>query len=77
MVDDAKESIFYNPITNLPEDFSEEDKSRLTESYTDAIRNKIVPSYKKLAEFIKYEYLSKGRNTNGLSDLPNGAKRYA
>ena len=77
VVDDAEESIFYTPITNFPEEFSEEDKSRLTESYTDAIRNKIVPSYKKLAEFIKDEYLPNGRTSIGLSDLPNGAKWYA
>ncbi len=76
-VKDIKESVFYKPITDLPSDFSGEEKTRLVEAYSEAIEKRIVPAYKKLCDFIKDEYLSKCRVTIGLSDLPDGEKWYA
>ena len=37
LVSDVRKSLFFQPIANLPADFSEADKARLTESYTKAI----------------------------------------
>jgi len=77
LVKDIKESVFYKPITNLPTDFPEEEKARLTQAYLQAIEKQIIPTYKKLYDFIKDEYLPKCRATIGLSELPDGEEWYA
>jgi uncharacterized protein (DUF885 family) len=76
-VADPTKSLFYGPITKLPKDFGEGDKKRLTDEYTKAIVNIIEPTYKKLGDYLKNEYLPKARGTSGLSALPNGAAMYA
>lgn len=76
VVSDPKKSLFYGPVTSFPKDFAEADKKRLTESYSKAILNEIVPSYKKMGDFLKNEYLPKARTTSGLSALPGGKAMY-
>jgi uncharacterized protein (DUF885 family) len=61
----------------LPKDFSEADKKRLTEAYKKAIVEEIVPTYKKLGNFIKNEYIPKTRSTSGIDALPQGKELYA
>lgn len=69
--------LFYNPIKNLPDSFSEEDKAKLTEAYTKKIKNQIAPAYKKLHDFMSTTYLEHGRTTSGVSDIPNGDAYYS
>ena len=76
IVESAKESSFYGPITNMPEDFSEADRERLTAAYEDAIENKLVPAYERLNNFIGDEYLAAARETVGLYALPDGKAWY-
>jgi len=76
MVEDPTKSIFYTPIMKLPPAFSAEDKARLTILYTDAIRDKIVPAYTRLHDFLKSEYIPKTRTSAGISEIPNGAEYY-
>jgi uncharacterized protein (DUF885 family) len=73
---DVSEHLFYSPIKNLPEDLSKEVKTDLTNRYTAIINDKLIPSFKSLALFLKSEYLSAGRETSGISDIPNGEKYY-
>lgn len=75
-VKDVKESTFYGPIKNLPKSFSEADKKRFTELYTNNIQQIILPAYSRLATFMKEEYLPKGRISSGISDIPNGKAYY-
>lgn len=77
VVKDAKESVFYNPIKKIPASFSENDKTRLASAYEKAITDEIIPTYKKLYDFIKDEYIQKCRETAGISNIPNGKKYYA
>ena len=77
LVADRTKSIFYQPVANMPADFSSADKARLTESYAKAINEIVLPSYRKLYEFIKNEYLPKTRATVGLSAIPGGREQYA
>src|SRR6185436_14862208 len=42
IVKDAKESIFYMPVTKMPKEFSDADKSRLDSAYRNAILTQIV-----------------------------------
>jgi uncharacterized protein (DUF885 family) len=73
---DIKKNIFYLPITNLPDSFNSGDKERLTEAYTKAIKEEIIPSYRKLHEFLKNEYIPKTRTTTGFADITGGKERY-
>ena len=77
IVDNVEESAFYKPILSMPEDFSDEDRERLTAAYKDAIANKIVPAYELVHNFVGDDYMSSARETVGLSALPNGKAWYA
>ena len=75
-VAEPAKSLFYGPITKLPASFSEADKVRLTAAYQQAIRAELVPTYQKLAQFFKTEYLPQTRPTAGRQALPGGAQAY-
>ncbi|MFL5742657.1 MAG: DUF885 domain-containing protein [Flavisolibacter sp.] len=75
-VSDVKKSIFYGPIQNMPAGFSKDDRQRLTTDFEQLIRDQIIPSYKKLTDFLQNEYLPKARSTTGLGALPNGDAYY-
>ncbi|WP_425076032.1 DUF885 domain-containing protein [Psychroserpens sp. S379A] len=70
------EHLFYNPVKNLPDSFSKEDKTKVTEAYILKIKKSIVPAYKKLHDFMSTTYLKAGRTTSGVSDIPNGKDYY-
>jgi uncharacterized protein (DUF885 family) len=76
LVDDPTQSLFWGPITNMPESFSAADRQRLTAAYTDAIRNRVVPSFRELHDFVRDEYMPATRTTVGLSALPDGRAWY-
>ena len=73
---DATKSLFYGPITRLPEGFSADDKSRLTVTYQQFILNELVPTYRRLADFLENEYLPQARPSTGLAALPGGPEMY-
>ncbi|MBT8082413.1 MAG: DUF885 domain-containing protein [Gammaproteobacteria bacterium] len=75
--DDVTQSAFYKPISNLPEDFSDADRDRLTAAFEDKIADAIIPAYARLNNFLGDEYLAAGRDTVGLYALPNGENWYA
>jgi uncharacterized protein (DUF885 family) len=76
IVGDVRESAFYKPIANMPEDFSDEDRTRLTAAYEDKIANVIIPAYARLNNFLGDTYNSAARETVGLYALPNGPSWY-
>lgn len=73
---DVTKSLFYGPIKKMPADFSDSDKKRLKTAYEQLISQQLLPSYKKLADFYKKEYLPKARTTTGISAVPGGDKYY-
>lgn len=73
---DPTNSVFYGPIKLFPADFSDADKHRLTAAYVRMISEDIVPTYQKLAAFIKNDYLPHTRTTSGVGVLPQGAAYY-
>jgi uncharacterized protein (DUF885 family) len=77
MVTKPEESLFWGPITNLPASFSPADKGRLTQAYRAAIETKVVPTYRKLHDFMRDEYIPKARTTHGMQGLPDGDAWYA
>ena len=77
VVTDPTRSLYYGPITRLPKDFSDADKTRLTDAYKKAILTELVPAYQKLGTFMKNEYLAKARATSGIDAVPGGKEIYA
>jgi uncharacterized protein (DUF885 family) len=76
MVTDVTKSIFYQPITNIPDSIDAKEKARLNDAYSKAIKDKIVPAYTKLYNFIKDEYIPKTRTSAGVNAIPGGDKYY-
>jgi len=73
---DVSEHLFYAPIKIVPDSFSDEDKTTLIKKYTEILNDKLIPSFKSLAIFLKSEYLSAGRERSGISAIPNGKEYY-
>ena len=76
VVNKPNDSIFYQPIDNLPASFSDVEKAQLTKDYSALITNKIVPAYQQLIDFINEQYLPHTRATDGYGSLPNGLPWY-
>ncbi|WP_394995086.1 DUF885 domain-containing protein [Emticicia sp.] len=76
VVSNPTTSLFYGPINKLPKDFSDADKTRLTDAYKKAIMGELVPTYKKMGDFLKNEYLPKARTSSGIGDMPQGKELY-
>ena len=74
---DPEKSPFASPISKFPASMPDADKERLRTAVLDAVRNDVLPAYKRFATFIANEYEPKGRTNEGVWSLPNGAKRYA
>ncbi|SKB76110.1 DUF885 domain-containing protein [Dyadobacter psychrophilus] len=68
--------LFYSPAKNFPKDFSADDKARFEKEYAAMVEEKIIPTFKKLHNFVEKEYLPAGRSTNGFDALPNGKALY-
>jgi uncharacterized protein (DUF885 family) len=54
--DTIEEHLFYGPIINFPESFTATEKEELTMIYTQMLKDKIIPAYKKLLDFTSNEY---------------------
>ncbi|TLM90125.1 DUF885 domain-containing protein [Hymenobacter jeollabukensis] len=76
VVTDPTKSDFYGPIKTLPASFSAADKQRITAAYRTAIMNELVPTYRRLGEFLKTEYLPKARTSTGIAAVPDGRAIY-
>nr|WP_068886732.1 DUF885 domain-containing protein [Pedobacter panaciterrae] len=76
VVTNPEKSLFYGPINLLPASFSTMDKQKLTKEYRNAITTVIVPTYKRLGDFLQNEYLPKARTTSGYSAMPGGLEWY-
>ncbi|WP_420553000.1 DUF885 domain-containing protein [Tenacibaculum aiptasiae] len=72
----VEENLFYSPINKFPDSFSDEDKKQLKEAYTSALKDKLIPSFKAMYNFLKTDYLKAGRESSGISDIPNGKAYY-
>lgn len=72
----AKDSIYYTPINNLPAQFSDKEKQKLSHDYQQTIQNMLSPAIDRLVTFLETDYLKAGRDSTGYSALPNGAAWY-
>ena len=75
--DKPEDTLFWGPISSLPKDFPDADKTRLTAAYRDMIGQQLMPAYRELRAFINDEYLPSTRDSVGVDKLPNGQAWYA
>ncbi|NQV78277.1 MAG: DUF885 domain-containing protein [Lutibacter sp.] len=75
-INNIENHLFYSPVKNMPDLFSTDEKKNISDAYFKIIEKKIVPAHQKLANFFKNEYLKAGRESSGISDIPNGNEYY-
>ena len=76
LADSIEDSPYYRPVLNFPEDFSEEDKARLTAAYRESIQA-IFDAYTRMRDFLRDEYLPVAREGVGLVHMQGGDVLYA
>lgn len=77
IVDQPEKSLFYTPVEKLKTLSDSATATRLKAAYIQVIAGSIVPAYKKLADYLRKDYLPKARTSSGYGDLPNGNSIYA
>jgi len=73
----VEDHLFYQPLKNIPESIDIAQKKKIKEQYIRMIVEKIIPTYKRLHDFMKNEYLPACRETSGCGALPDGDKIYS
>ena len=68
--------LFYNPIKNMPDGFTQEEKTELIGAYKQMITEKIIPAYQKLHDFMAGPYFEAGRESSGYGVFPDGEDYY-
>lgn len=78
IVDDLEDSMFFAPLQNFPESFTDAQRQELSELYQRLLTDEVLPAYQRLAEFIRSTYLEHARSDSfGLGALPGGDEWYA
>ncbi|MBO6793178.1 MAG: DUF885 domain-containing protein [Balneolaceae bacterium] len=76
IVDDPMESIFFRPMNDKPESFSQADWEIALQSVSDAINLSVTPAYRNLKLFFENEYFPNTRDGLGAATMPNGKAYY-
>jgi uncharacterized protein (DUF885 family) len=78
VVADPTKSLFYQPLVKLATitTITPAEKAAITAKYLVAINTQITPTYKKLTDFFKNEYLPKCRKTGGIDGVNGGGDYY-
>jgi uncharacterized protein (DUF885 family) len=76
IVNDVKDSVFYQPLQNMPERFSAADKDRFLSQGSSLITQKVIPEYRKFHQFFTREYMPNCRKVVGISKLEDGEAYY-
>jgi uncharacterized protein (DUF885 family) len=77
LAQDSPTNPFYSPLRSLPQALAEPERSRLAEKFRAAVRDKLLPAYGELHDFLARDYLSRARDGVALSELPLGDAWYA
>ncbi len=70
------DSLFMGPVKNMPDTIKGEDRARIAKDYRAAVAEDVLPAYRRLASFLKDEYLPMARDSVGLSAIPGGHEMY-
>lgn len=76
LVDNLEESIFYQPLLNMPATINDEQKQQIVAQYRQLLSEQLLPAYQKLYNYMSTEYIQAARGTAGYGALPNGGPWY-
>jgi uncharacterized protein (DUF885 family) len=76
VVDAPEESVFYRPFAEFPRSVPESERTRLRAAGAAAIREAVVPGYRRFLEFMRETYLPGARDSVGASAMPDGLRYY-
>jgi uncharacterized protein (DUF885 family) len=74
---DPERSVFYGPVDAMPADWPAAERIRLSRAFVELIERDLNPSYRRLRDFVRDEYLPHCRTSSGWSALPDGVRWYA
>jgi uncharacterized protein (DUF885 family) len=74
---DTPANVFYRPLGAIPSTLRTEERQRISEGITAAVKEEILPAYRRLHDFMRDEYLPRARQSIALSALPLGPAWYA
>jgi uncharacterized protein (DUF885 family) len=74
---DTSKNIYFAPLRQIPSSFSKAQKDSISRTFLTTMNTYVLPSYKKLADFLQTEYLPKARNTTGIGEIHGGKERYS
>lgn len=74
--EDMTKSALWQPILRFPRAFDTETRVRLEAEYRDILSTEIFPALRRLAGFVRSEYLPAARTTDGFGALPDGDAMY-
>ena len=77
LAENPRDSLFYQPIKNFPDSFTEAQRNTLEAAYVDAIETHVMPAYRRMGEFLRDEYLLAARDSSGIGALNGGKDQYA
>lgn len=77
IVEDPTASLYYKPFKSFPPDIPAADRERLQREAQEAIRERIVPAYRKFYGFFEREYFPACLKGVGAHQLPRGKEFYA
>ena len=76
LVKNYKDSYYYSPFKDLPSGLSETQKDSILQAAEKAIKQSVLPEFKKIKKFFDKQYLPKTRTSLGVSEIPNGREFY-
>lgn len=76
IVDNYADSLFWQPVINIPDTISADDVSEIQAEYQQMLTVEIIPAYRRLHDFIRDEYLTVSRDSIGWTALPDGNDWY-
>ncbi|MFN4761765.1 DUF885 domain-containing protein [Gillisia sp. Q332] len=76
IVKDPKDSYYYSPLKNLPSSLTAQQKDSVLAAGERAVKENVIPQFKRIKNFFDTEYLPKARESVGVSEIPNGRNYY-
>ena len=72
-----EDTAFAGPLAKFPASVPAAEQERIRQAMLAAIRDDVLPAYRRFADFVRSEYAPRGRAEAGMWSLPDGAARYA
>jgi uncharacterized protein (DUF885 family) len=74
--EDMTKSTLWKPMTELPASIDADARARLEADYRRLLAEEMFPAVRRLAAYVRNDYLPKARTTDGFGALPGGEKMY-